>query len=229
VSESIGAPTPIRSSGSFFPPSSPGPITYVDSPFSSRSVSIIGLLLSFSPIHAHSPLILARSLFSHLRAACTGPVARSALAHSAQQSRCTHAEAQAALSFHPPSTPSSLSLIRLYSHSRPPSPCSLARLGALRVEVEQIYLLLYLFGPKAHCRTAAADSASVPLAALVSSASASPSGSISDLADRLSFHDSQLLMGSIGPADPIRILTLSVTETITVHIRTESSSRIPPP
>ena len=112
---------------------------YVDSPFSSRSVSITGLLPSFSPIHAHSSSIFARCFFSHLRAACFGSAARSASAHSAQQSRCTHAEAQSALSFHPPSTPSSLFFIRLYSHSRPPSPCSLARLGALRVEVEQTY------------------------------------------------------------------------------------------
>ena len=171
-------------------------MTYVDSPFSSRSVSLVGLLLSFSPIHAHSSLILARCLFSHLRAACFGPAARSASAHSAQQSRCTHAEAQAALSFHPPSTPSSLSLIRLYSHPRPPSPCSLARLGALRVEVEQNYLLLYLFGPKAHCRTAGADSLSVPLAAWLSLASASPSGSISDLADRLPIHDFAAVNGA---------------------------------
>ena len=97
---------------------------------------------------------------------------------------------RSALSFHPPSTPSSFSFLRPFSHPRPPSPCSLARLGALRVEVEQNYLLLYLFGPKAHCRTAVADSESVPLAAWVSLASASPSGSISDLADRLHIHDS---------------------------------------
>ena len=49
-------------------------------------------------------------------------------------------------------------------------------------------------GPKAHVRTAVADSLSVPLAALVPLASASPSGSISDLADRLSIHDLRLLM-----------------------------------
>ena len=73
VVESIDAPTPIRSSGSLPPSSSPGPITYVNSPFSSRSVSIVGRLLSFSPIHAHSSLIFARSLFSHLRAAALAP------------------------------------------------------------------------------------------------------------------------------------------------------------
>ena len=53
-------------------------------------------------------------------------------------------------------------------------------------------------GPKAPCRTAVADSLSVPLAAWVSLASASPSGSISDLADRIHIHDLQPLKRNRG-------------------------------
>jgi hypothetical protein len=103
------------------------------------------ILIPFSFRHRSPPFLLAHSraqlidprtlLILASARCCFGPADRSASAHSAQQSRCTHAEAQTALSFHPPSTPSSLSLIRLFSHPRPPSPCSLAHPGALRVEV----------------------------------------------------------------------------------------------
>jgi hypothetical protein len=136
-------------------------------------VSLTNLLLSFSPIHAHSFSIFARSLFSHLRAARFGPAARSASAHSAQQSRCTLAEAQSALYFHPPFTLSSRSLLRPFFTS---SLSLLARASRCSPPwFEQNYLLLYLFGPKAHVRSAVADSVSVPLAASVSLATASRS------------------------------------------------------
>ena len=62
--------------------------------------------------HSRAQLIDPRTLIILASARCCfGPAARSASAHSAQQSRCTQLAAQSALSFHPPSTPSSLSFL----------------------------------------------------------------------------------------------------------------------
>ena len=193
VSESIDAPTPIRSSGSFLPPSSPGPITYVDSPFSSRSVSIVGLLLPFSPIHAHSSLTFARCLFSHLRAAALAPrLAQPRLTPLSNHAARTQKRSQRCLFTRPPLPLPFLLFASILTLALPlPARSRVSVLSASKFE--QIYLLLYLFGPKAHVRTAGADSLSVPLAAWVPLASASPSGSISDLADRLHIHDLRLL------------------------------------
>ena len=145
---------------------------------------------SFLLAHLRAQLIDPRTLIILASARCCfGPAARSASAHSAQQSRCTHAEAHSALSFHPPSTPSSLSLIRLFSHLALPLPAR-SRVSVLSASKFEQKLFAFVFvWSKAHCRTAVADSVSVPLAALVPLASASPSCSISDLADRLSIHD----------------------------------------
>ena len=82
-----------------------------------------------------------------------------------QQSRYTQLAGQSALSFHPPSSPSSLSFLGpSFTLALPPSTRSRVSVPVAS-KFEQNYLLLYLFGPKAHDRTTGADSESVPLAA----------------------------------------------------------------